>query len=154
MSRIAHRTRTGIAAWAAGLLLACPLAAEEPGAAKMPACASLSGTWAGAFDGSANGAWIAEIRASASEFSATARILVNGAGGIEGAGTARLTCKDGSLSFEGTGNASGREATFSGFAHDGGRYLVGNWSAGGFSGTWNGERTQGAAARGVLPEVD
>lgn len=144
----------GIVALAVGLLTGCPLAAEEPATTTTAACASLSGTWAGAFDGSANGAWIAEIQASARDFSATARILVSGAGGIEGTGTARLTCRDGRLSFEGKGDSSGHLATFTGFAHDGGTYLVGNWSAGRFSGTWNGERTRGAAARGVLPRID
>ncbi len=116
-------------------------------------CASLTGAWSGAFEGSATGTWIARFRQTGDTMSATARILVVGAGGLEGAGTARLTCKDGVVSLDGDGHAGRHQGTFSGYAHRDGNFLVGNWAAGSMSGTWNGERARRDPGPGVLPDV-
>lgn len=126
-------------------------AVAEP-AATPSKCASLTGAWSGAFEGSATGTWIARFRQSGDVMSATARILVVGAGGLEGAGTARLTCKDGVVSLDGDGHAARHQGTFSGYAHRDGNFLVGNWAAGSMSGTWNGERARRDPGPGVLPD--
>ena len=126
-----------LAALAAALSLSVPAAAADDAT-----CPSLAGRWSGNFDGSARGSWAATFQVDGASLRATAKILVVGAGAIEGVGTARLTCKDGKLSLVGEGRASGRSGTFHGFAHADGDHLVGSWNAGGFSGTWNGRRAE------------
>lgn len=131
----------------AALLLVCTVlggtstaADPTPASARRSECPSLLGTWNGAFEGAAVGSWNAEFTEAPDGIGATATIFVAGFEAMGGVGSARLRCEDGVVALVGEGKAGNRQGFFDGVAHRDGRYLVGTWSSGSLSGTWNGER--------------
>jgi len=138
------RTILGLRAAAIALVLgviglANPAPATEPAAkSTTKSCPSLAGKWSGTFAGSAAGSWVAEFTAAGEGITAKARILVLGAGGIEGQGRATLACEKGRVILTGAGSSDGHSADFTGVAHSNGRTLTGTWRAGQIGGTWSG----------------
>lgn len=112
----------------------------KPAADRAGACPPLLGAWYGSFEGSAVGSWSAVFDDAPGGFAATATIVVSGIGPVDGVGTAVVRCDNGVPTLSGEGKAGSRKCFFDGVAHRDGRYLVGTWSSGSLSGTWNGER--------------